>query len=312
MNISKSDIICKTNYGLNIYAYILQEFHPNEVVLSLSGKFCKPVKNPFTDSEDATLIIQNIDNIFMFTDIANPAYKGDPFDFAELYFKLSGDELLFKLAECLNICNNSKYGFYGNSNIKKEIKTIIPLKPVINIPVCSFFKKPVTNTIPTKDELLTSIYSRIKGETYKQITSQLRLINDKSESRKFKAQNFDYVTFSGTFSKRSDDSLIKHTNLITIDFDHVSNTNKLKSDLLNDKYFETELLFTSPSGDGLKWVIPSDIANYTHASFFDAVKNYIWSTYHLQIDKSGSDISRACFLPHDNSIFINPKYNSYV
>jgi hypothetical protein len=31
-------------------------------------------------------------------------------------------------------------------------------------------------------------------------------------------------------------------------------------------------------------------------------------TYQLEVDKSGKDISRACFLPYDSEVFINPKY----
>ena len=37
-----------------------------------------------------------------------------------------------------------------------------------------------------------------------------------------------------------------------IDFDHVQNTNTLRQALLADEYFDTQLLFVSPSGDGLK------------------------------------------------------------
>ena len=133
-----------------------------------------------------------------------------------------------------------------------------------------------------------------------------------SEARKFKVQNFDYITFSGTFSKRSDDSLLKHSNLLTIDFDHISDVDRLKSNLIEDRYFSTELLFRSPSGDGLKWIIPCYLTTHSHALYFEAVKKYIWYSYHLEIDKSGRDISHACFLPYDNAIYINPKYLSYV
>jgi phosphoribosylformimino-5-aminoimidazole carboxamide ribonucleotide (ProFAR) isomerase len=45
--------------------------------------------------------------------------------------------------------------------------------------------------------------------------------NPLEEARKFKAFNFDYVTFSGAFSKRNDKHLKKHSGLLTIDFDHI-------------------------------------------------------------------------------------------
>jgi hypothetical protein len=116
------------------------------------------------------------------------------------------------------------------------------------------------------------------------------------------------VTFSGTFSKRNDAALIQHSGLITLDFDHVSNLQELKETLLLDRYFETELMFISPSGDGLKWIISIDLRECNHQDWFQAISAYIKATYQLEVDKSGKDISRACFLPHDPKVYINPNY----
>ena len=80
--------------------------------------------------------------------------------------------------------------------------------------------------------------------------------------------------------------------------------------LLNDPKIETELLFTSPSGDGLKWIVPIYYNDLTHDEYFEAVKNYLDDAYNLKIDASGKNFSRACFLPHDPNIYINPKYLS--
>ncbi|MBK7652263.1 MAG: hypothetical protein IPJ20_18295 [Flammeovirgaceae bacterium] len=92
----------------------------------------------------------------------------------------------------------------------------------------------------------------------------------KQEARKYKASHFPYVTFSGTFLKRNDQSLQRHSGLITIDFDHVENVQELKARLLQDEYFETGLLFVSPSGDGLKRVIPIDLTKSKHQHYFKA------------------------------------------
>ncbi len=178
----------------------------------------------------------------------------------------------------------------------------------ILIPECSFFRKPISNIHPYENCNLKQIYDLIKSANYSETTHTLRAIEDSEQSRSFKAKNFDYVTFSGTFDKRSDKSLISHSNLLAIDFDHVTDIKKLKKSLLEDRYFETELMFTSPSGDGLKWVIPIDLNQGLHRDYFKAVSNYINYTYQIEIDQSGSDISRACFIPHDADVFINHKY----
>lgn len=169
----------------------------------------------------------------------------------------------------------------------------------------SFFCFPITNTKPSKDFSLLDAYNYIVGDTAKAKTATLRLITDERQKRNFKAKNFDYCTFSGTFQYRNDKALIQHSGLLCLDFDHISNIEDVKRQLLQDEYFETKLMFRSPSGDGIKWIIEIDIANATHQNYFQAVANYLSKTYSLQVDKSGKDISRACFLPHDPDCVFN-------
>jgi len=170
----------------------------------------------------------------------------------------------------------------------------------------SFFKAPITNTKPHKEVSLLQIYNAIKGNYYKDRTQKLQAIPDVAQARKFKAANFDYCTFSGTFTTRNDKALIKHSGLLCIDFDHLNSVDMLRNQLLQDEYFDTQLLFVSPTGNGLKWIISIDTVAATHGDYFAAVANYILQTYGVVVDKSGRDISRACFLPHDSKAFIDP------
>ncbi len=172
----------------------------------------------------------------------------------------------------------------------------------------SYFKAPIKNTSPLDTISLFDMYTFIRDVTFAHKTEELRAIADKKEAKQYKASNFDYVTFSGTFSKREDKSLIKHSGLMTIDLDELSNLEEVKQQLLNDEYFETELLFTSPSGDGLKWIVSIDLMKATHLDYFRGIENYLLIKYNLKVDKSGKDISRACFVPHDRNCYINPKY----
>ncbi len=173
----------------------------------------------------------------------------------------------------------------------------------------SFFEEPVTNTRPYKNIRLVDAFRAITSDYLKEPTQQLRSISEKDENRNFKAKHFPYVTFSGTFTQRKEKALIQHSGLIAIDFDHVKNVANLKSELLRDPYFETQLLFISPNGNGLKWIIPIDISEqYSHAKMFQAIYNYIKRTYSIEIDKACKDVSRATFLCYDPDAFINPKY----
>ena len=305
MEISKEAILNKTHYGLNIYSHVLGQYYPGDAVLSLSGRDCQPTKNPF-NADKPTLKIQIVNNCAVHHDLENSISKGDAFDFAALHYKLQGDELYQKLNEELHLRIGKQSGFYGDKAIASVAPQPQPIK--IAIPVFSYFKAPVTNTIPNKEINLLQVYHLLKGNEFAECTNTLRNIADKQEARKYKASQFDYVTFSGTFSKRNDKSLLRHSGLITVDFDHIADIPELKARLMQDEYFETELLFVSPSGDGLKWVIPIDLTKAKQQDFFKAVANYIRHTYQLEVDQSGKDVSRACFLPQDAAPFINPKY----
>lgn len=132
---------------------------------------------------------------------------------------------------------------------------------------------------------------------------------DANEVRKYKSTHFDFACFSGTFSYRKDDCLLQHSGLICLDFDHVGDADALqglREKLINDKYFTTELLFVSPSGDGLKWVVSIDLQKGNHLSWFRALQNYIRYAYQLEVDEKCVNVSRACFLPHDSHCFVNP------
>lgn len=172
----------------------------------------------------------------------------------------------------------------------------------------SFFSSPITNTKPQAVFTPVDVYKYIISDKAKARTEQLRSFVDVKQARNFKTYNFDYCTFSGTFNTRNDNALIQHSGLLCLDFDHLQNLDNVRSKLLHDEYFDTQLLFRSPSGDGLKWVVEINISQMSHADYFRAVANYLIYTYGIEVDKSGKDVSRACFLPHDPNCFINPKF----
>lgn len=305
MEISKEAILNKTHYGLKVYAYILRQYYP-ESVLSLKGRDCGITRNPFNGGKD-TLQINIVDNVARHYDTELTDFKGDIFEFASYHFKtLEEQDLLIKLNEALHLRIGQKNSFYNQEELQPAVD--FPEIATQASPVFSYFQKPVTNIIPNRQASLVEVFHLIKGDDFATCTSTLRKIQDVKKARKYKAFHFDYATFSGLFSKRNDKNLKKHSGLLTIDFDHLKDITSLREALLKDEYFETELLFTSPSGDGLKWIIPVELTKVKHQDFFIAVANYIQHTYRLEVDNSGKDISRACFLPHDPNVFINPKY----
>ena len=310
--IDKQAILDRTNYGINIYAHILRECFPDdEVFMHISGRDCGLCRNPFADGASTLHIWIEKSNpadalsaeFALHSAIDNSIPDGDAFSFAELHYHQSGDELLATLNRELNLHIGESSLWYKNTNVVSTKE-----KESLQLPTFSFFHAPITNTKPDSAFTLLDAFHYIVGDQAMERTEKLRSFSDAKQSRMFKAANFDYCTFSGMFTTRTDKALIKHSGLVCIDFDHLQNLDSLRSQLLQDEYFDSQLLFRSPSGDGLKWVIEIDISQTPHADYFRAVANYLFQTYCVEADKSGKDISRACFLPHDPNCFINPKY----
>lgn len=171
----------------------------------------------------------------------------------------------------------------------------------------SYFKAPIFNLYPDANLSIREVYKKIIGVEYMSATDKLRLISGKREANSFKQKNFDFVTFSGIFKRRSIDGLLLHSNYICFDFDDVGDIDRVKSILIGDNQLHTSLLFSSPSGTGLKWIVRINTEDYSHSDWFNAISNYLNKTYGLKVDESGKDVSRACFLCYDNNAYIDPK-----
>lgn len=310
---NKFEILSATQYGLGIYAHILREYYPNETVLHLVGRDCGLCRNPFANGE-ANLHIwieksnpddPTSDELARHHDTSGTIPDGDAFTFAEQHYHLSGEALLTKLEEELHLCRKNDstkceaFNEVNNDSTEKE-KT--------EIPVFSFFLAPVTSITPYKSITLFDAYLYIIGKPAQKRTADLRAIKDKTQAKRFKSNCFDFCCFSGIFTKRNANALVQHSGLMCIDFDHMPDPEGLRQQLLFDEYFDTQLMFRSPSGDGLKWIISIDLSEYSHSEYFEAVAKHILQTYGVQIDKSGSDVCRACFLPYDPNAYINPEY----
>jgi hypothetical protein len=107
-----------------------------------------------------------------------------------------------------------------------------------------------------------------------------------------------------TVTRRAE-QLLQYSGLICIDIDKLP-ANKLKK--LRDRLkldHRVFILFTSPSGNGLKVIIKVAGGPAVHIDNFKAIENYFLHEYNLQIDPSGKDVSRLCFLSYDANCHTN-------
>ena len=151
-----------------------------------------------------------------------------------------------------------------------------------------------------KDVLL--ILDRIKNGSSAELVKSIRTEKDKSKRNDLKKM-LPAICFSGTFNKRNDTSLLKHSGLICLDFDNYEKTKEMQDDkdkLSKDKYVYS--VFVSPSGKGLKVLvkIPNDVDS--HINYFNALEDYYSSPY---FDKTCKNVSRVCYESYDRLIYIN-------
>lgn len=174
----------------------------------------------------------------------------------------------------------------------------------INARTFSFFKAPISNCTPKKDMTLEDAYDHIRNSSYGQ-TIKLRTLEEKESARAYKSSKFDFCTFSGVFSYRDEQHFVRHSGLLCLDFDHIDDLEGHFKALSEDPRCPTALLFRSPSGDGLKWVVPIDVSVMSHEEWFDALAAYVKDTYGLEADKHCRDVTRACFLPNDPKAYMD-------
>jgi hypothetical protein len=148
------------------------------------------------------------------------------------------------------------------------------------------------------------VLNRIKDGKHRDLISSIRKEKNKTKRNDLK-KNLPAICFSGTFSKRSDDAVMKHSGYICLDFDGYETDDQMQQErqrLMDDKYVMS--VFISPSGNGLKAIvkIPEDVEG--HKKYFDALQEYFDSD---NFDVTSKNLSRVCYESYDPDIYINEK-----
>ena len=131
-------------------------------------------------------------------------------------------------------------------------------------------------------------------------------INDKALRRKKKLlkEQLPGILWSGSFSHRSSQGINIPSGLVIADLDHLDDPRKIRDLFRGDPCCYVACI--SPSGDGVKAVyrIPANAEYFADA--FQCVKARVEALTGIEPDKSGSDISRLCFLTYDPDAYHNP------
>lgn len=146
------------------------------------------------------------------------------------------------------------------------------------------------------------ILKRIKDGSSKELVKKIRATKDK-EKRNLLKQGLPAICFSGSFTKRNDNSLNEHSGLICLDFDgYPSNKEMLQEKERITKLKFTYSAFISPSGKGLKVLVKIPPTAEQHKQYFYSLQKYFNSEY---FDTTSKNISRVCYESYDPLIYIN-------
>lgn len=176
---------------------------------------------------------------------------------------------------------------------------------------CNYFKdiwdKDCTTVFP-----VIKVLSAIKNGRWKEQIEAVR----SQESKKMITQlknKLPNVTFSGVFEdERLDENIVLYNKLVIIDIDTIGPRRliKLRRELQENPFVVA--FFAGPS-KGLKVLFKVDTEADEHKTFaFHALEHHFKSMYNVDIDPSGKNIARVCFVSYDPECYINKEYKEFV
>jgi hypothetical protein len=180
-------------------------------------------------------------------------------------------------------------------------------------PRFSLFRGGIKSVKPTSEITLAQLHDELTGPRWKELTARLRAVGRGAREYETIKSSLDNVTPAGTFAPtRARRNLAAASGLIVLDFDKLPDVAAARAALLADPAVGpvVAMLFVSPSGDGLKCILPLD-DRFLHLDNFTRLSRYLSRKYAplgLVADDSGKDVSRACFLCHDPHAYLSPDY----
>jgi hypothetical protein len=177
--------------------------------------------------------------------------------------------------------------------------------------VVSVFKDFVNKV---EDKPLEKILNDIKSGAYKTEISDIRnlLSNDNKQEADQLKKKLRAFTVSGTFNNgRSIDKINAYSKYVILDIDKLedSHLQLIKNTTRLAPY--TYSSFISPSGKGLKIIVKVNASKERHKEAYKQVVDYYEQALNIDIDTSGSDICRLCFVSYDEDCFINANADTF-
>lgn len=163
----------------------------------------------------------------------------------------------------------------------------------------SIFKS-ARETTPQANISLGEVFESIKSGEHRQRVAWVRECwdNDDKEAWLEAKKGLPGVCWAGQFSTRNAKSCTAYTGLVVADIDHNDEPGTIRDALRHDEYCLGA--FISPTGDGVKAIFATSNKDPAkHLAAYLSLAEYIKGAYAIELDESGKDVSRLCFLSSD-------------
>jgi len=170
---------------------------------------------------------------------------------------------------------------------------------------------------------IAEVLKQITSDTYKNEINKLRALirSNDLESYGIHKKTLPCVTFCGTFNaNRRKEDIKTYNSLIVIDIDKLDAVDflRVKSVLESNKFVLA--FWESPSGNGFKGLIsleyefdPNDgFLDHHHKRAFQNLANYFLNKFDIELDESGSDTTRLCFLTYDINLKTKDDFKGFT
>jgi hypothetical protein len=148
----------------------------------------------------------------------------------------------------------------------------------------------------------------IKEGKYKEQVEAIRKLiaeGQETEADKLKKQLLAF-TPSGTFENgRKAELLSQYSEYVILDLDDLNPVQLVEAKKIVALAPYTFAVFISPSGNGLKIIVAVNSKAEHHKIAFQQVSDYYAQALQVEVDPSGKDVSRLCFMSYDPDCFRN-------
>lgn len=174
---------------------------------------------------------------------------------------------------------------------------------------------------PTHEISISRVLGGIRSDAFKNIVLEVRKYKPTNIelSKKYKS-TLPAVTFCGIFKeKRNLESCVHYNNVMVIDIDHVDeNLMEVYAQYLKDDPY-IAAYWRSPSGDGYKGIVHLQYDEEVeklelkdrHKVAFRQLLKYLLAKYGIELDDSGSDIPRLCYMCWDPELHVKDEAETY-